>query len=150
MKDLPPQYISYRRSIIYGVLAGFGLALVFFAGFFVRDFVDLPPQIAAAVQSDDTYPLLNEVQALIDQSYLRDQPDYAQRQYGAVRGMLATLNDRYTFFIDPPVAASESQVLAGTYGGIGVQLRRNEAGQFILFPLQTTRQREPVFKMEIA
>jgi carboxyl-terminal processing protease len=32
------------------------------------------------------------------------------------------------------VAASESDVLAGTYGGIGVQIQRSEAGELILFP----------------
>jgi carboxyl-terminal processing protease len=48
--------------------------------------------------------------------------------------MLQALDDRYTFFIDPPVAASESDALAGTYGGIGVQVQRNEAGEVVLYP----------------
>jgi carboxyl-terminal processing protease len=44
------------------------------------------------------------------------------------------VSDPYTFFIDPPVAASESDVLAGTYGGIGVQIQRSEAGELVLYP----------------
>jgi carboxyl-terminal processing protease len=48
--------------------------------------------------------------------------------------MLTSLEDPYTFFIDPPVAASESDVLAGTYGGIGVQIQRSESGDLVLFP----------------
>jgi carboxyl-terminal processing protease len=48
--------------------------------------------------------------------------------------MLGSLNDSNTFFIDPPVAQSESDVLAGTYGGIGVSVSRDEAGNFVLFP----------------
>ena len=48
--------------------------------------------------------------------------------------MLAVLNDRYTFLVDPPVAQSESDVLAGTYGGIGVQVRRSEKGDLTLYP----------------
>ncbi|MCU0480242.1 MAG: S41 family peptidase [Anaerolineae bacterium] len=80
------------------------------------------------------YPLLDEVQELINQHYLRQQPDYQTRQYGAIRGMLSALGDRNTFFIDPPVAQSESQVLAGTYGGVGVLLRRNETGDFVMYP----------------
>ncbi len=48
--------------------------------------------------------------------------------------MLSSLNDRFTFFIDPPVAASESDALAGTYGGIGVQIKRNEQGEIALYP----------------
>jgi carboxyl-terminal processing protease len=47
---------------------------------------------------------------------------------------MGALEDRYTFFIDPPVAQSESDALAGTYGGIGVQLQRSASGDFVLFP----------------
>jgi carboxyl-terminal processing protease len=130
-------YVNYRRSLVYGFLIGIGLALVFAAGFFFRDFVG----IAAAMASNSNgevveagYPLLDEVQGLLDQFYLRDQPDYTQRQYAAIRGVVSSLDDRYTFFIDPPVAQSESDVLAGTYGGVGVLLQRNEMGDFVLFP----------------
>ncbi|NJL54787.1 carboxyl-terminal protease, partial [bacterium] len=41
-----------------------------------------------------------------------------------------------TFFIEPPVARSESDVLAGTYGGIGVNLSRSVTGQFVLTPFE--------------
>src|SRR5690606_30370987 len=87
-------------------------------------------------QSEDPngYPLLDEVQALLDAHYLREQPSAREREYAAIRGMLSTLGDRYTFFIDPPVAQSESDVLAGTYGGIGVLIQRNEAGVIVLYP----------------
>ncbi len=46
------------------------------------------------------------------------------------------MNDPYTFFIDPPVAQSESDVLAGQYGGIGVQVKHNEQGFFVLYPFR--------------
>ncbi len=109
------------------------LALVFGAGFFARDIIRLPLSVSAAA-SVDGYPLLDEVQALIDKHFLREQPSQIERQYAAIRGMLSSLNDRFTFFIDPPVAASESDALAGTYGGIGVQIKRNEKGEFELYP----------------
>jgi carboxyl-terminal processing protease len=130
--------MAVGRSILYGALAGIGLALVFCAGFFVRDMMDMPSVFAASTSSSDEagYPLLDEVQDLLDAHYLRHQPDYTMRQYAAIRGMLGALGDRNTFFIEPPVAQSESDVLAGTYGGIGVTLQRNAAGEFILFPFE--------------
>ena len=111
------------RSLVTGVVAGVVLAAVFSAGFFLRDALGAPSRVVAA--EGDGYQLLDEVQRLLDAHFVRSQPDYAQREYGAIRGMLTTLNDPYTFFIDPPVAASESDVLAGTYGGIGVQIVRS-------------------------
>lgn len=127
---------NYFRSLIMGGLIGVGLAMVFVAGFIMRDIFDTPSVFSATqIQlPEDSYPLLDEVQNLIDQHYLREQPDYQQRQYAAIRGMLGSLGDRNTFFIDPPVAQSESHVLAGTYGGVGVLLQRNEAGQFVMYP----------------
>ncbi len=108
------------------------MALIFGAGFFARDYIHLPASVSAANGSG--YPLLDEVQGLIDRHFLREQPTFSQREYAAIRGMLSSLNDRFTFFIDPPVAASESDALAGTYGGIGVQIKRNEKGEIELYP----------------
>lgn len=123
------------RSLIVGSMFGLLLAMAFGLGFIAREFVDIAPVIASDQSTDsDGYPLVDEVQTLLDAHYLREQPPYINRQYDAIRGMLAGLGDRNTFFIEPPVAQSESDVLAGTYGGIGVNLQRNAEGLFELYP----------------
>jgi carboxyl-terminal processing protease len=127
-KPLESDYKVYARALLQGTLAGVALALVFGVGFLLRDYIDPPPT------QNEAYLLLDEVQVLIDRYYLREQPSYTEREYAAIRGVLGNLGDRNTFFIDPPVARSESQVLAGTYGGIGVNLQRDADGQFILYP----------------
>jgi carboxyl-terminal processing protease len=123
---------NYRRSLLYGALFGLSIGIAFAAGFVIRGFV--APGAAQAAESP--YALLGEVQTLINQHYLREQPGEQQREYGAIRGMIATLNDKYTFFVDPPVAASESDVLAGTYGGVGLQLERSEDGKLVVYPFK--------------
>ncbi|MEO8607675.1 MAG: S41 family peptidase [Chloroflexota bacterium] len=134
MQEYSHNYRSkFGQSILYGALIGVICALVFAAGFVFRGIVDVQVAHASSVGNDD-YFLLNEVQHLLDQHYLRQQPTPKEREYAAIRGMLATLNDHYTFFVDPPVAQSESDVLAGTYGGVGVQIKRNERGDLILYP----------------
>ena len=125
---------SIVRPALTGAFIGIGLAVIFFAGFVAREFVNLPYILAPNDSNSGKYLLLNEVQSILDQRYLREQPDQATREYGAIRGLLSTIDDRYTFFIDPPVAASESDVLAGTYGGIGVQLLRTEQSAIALYP----------------
>lgn len=125
------------RSIVLGVTIGIGAALLFTAGFFLRELIGMPPGSALVSASEpNDYTLLSEVQTLLDQHYLREQPAFSERQYAAIRGMLASLADRYTFFIPPAVARNESDALAGTYGGIGVQVTRNERGELILYPFQ--------------
>lgn len=118
--------LTLLRGFAFGALLG----AVFVAGFLFRG--AMPSQ----AQGNRSYPLLEQAHGLLIDHYLRPLPDPTQLEYGAIRGMLATLNDRLTYFIDPPVAASESNVLAGQYGGIGVQVRRDEAGRFRLYPFR--------------
>lgn len=126
--------------ILAGAAAGISLALSFTAGFLLRDlFIQQWPVNAAGLEQ---YPLLHEVQQLLDRVYLREQPDYQTRQYAAIRGMLSSLQDINTFFIEPPVAQSEAQALAGTYGGIGVQINRNDEGMYVLYPFEESPARK--------
>lgn len=125
----------HRQSILMGSLLGLTLGIVFVLGFLFHDFLAFRSASAAADHEMIPYGLLFEVQSLLDSHYLRTQPEPSVRDYAAVRGMLASLNDPYTFFVDPPVAQSESDALAGTYGGIGVQIHRSEDGKLELYPL---------------
>jgi carboxyl-terminal processing protease len=133
MKNTHTPSMDTLRSLLIGAAAGLVLALVFAGGFFFRDTLR-----GSSVQAQDLvpgeYPLLAEVENLLQHIYLRPMPDQTQLQYGAVRGLLGVLQDKNTFFIDPPVAQSEADTLAGTYGGIGVLLRRDEQARFVLSP----------------
>lgn len=131
-----PDWIRrYRQSILMGSLLGLTLGIVFVLGFLFHDFLTFRSASAADDREMAPYSLLFEVQSLLDAHYLRTQPEPSMRDYAAVRGMLASLNDPYTFFVEPPVAQSESDALAGTYGGIGVQVHRSEDGRLELYPL---------------
>lgn len=135
---------SYRRSIMVGIVGGLALAGMFFGGYITHDLISTAENSVTA-SSTIEFPLLEEVQRLLDLHYLRSQPDWTARQYAAIRGLLSALNDRYTFFIEPPVAQSESDVLAGTYGGIGVLVQRDGQGKFVLYPFEDG----PAFKAGI-
>jgi carboxyl-terminal processing protease len=131
---------SAIAALARGVFIGIVLSAVFLAGYLFRD--RLPPATASQltlsslppVSEVGVYPLLTQAQDLLNKNYLRDQPPQRQLEYAAVRGVLSALDDKYTFLVDPPVAHSESDVLAGQYGGIGVQVNRDEKGNFVLYP----------------
>jgi len=89
---------------------------------------------SAVAQNAERFPLLDEAADYVEQYFVKDRPEDTALQYGMVRAYLSQLGDPNTFFIEPAVAASESDVLAGRYGGIGVEVRRNELGQFVLYP----------------
>ncbi len=146
MSKLLSQIPSYIRSILMGLIIGIVVAISYMIGFISNDLVenmlDDGTLIADSYSSQSEYVILSEVQNLVSSVYLRELPDQTELEYAAIRGMLESLNDPATFFIDPPVAQSESQALAGTYGGIGVLVKRIESGEFALFPFQES----PSFK----
>lgn len=129
------QIISRRllQATARGVLIGLVMSAAFLTGFVVRGRM---PATAQEKKTDAQFPLLGEVQSLVESNYLRDLPTPKEMEYSAIRGYLNGLNDPYTFFIDPPVAQNESEVLAGQYGGIGVQVKLNEQGVFELYPFR--------------
>jgi carboxyl-terminal processing protease len=120
------------KSVLMGLFLGFCVAGVFAAGYYARDV--LPRAQRSEEEGFISYRLLDEVQLILEQSYLRTLPPTQVREYAAIRGLLSSLEDRNTFLIDPPVAASEQHVLSGAYGGIGVSIRRDEQGRIILTP----------------
>ncbi len=123
---------AWFEAIARGALMGIVLGGVFLAGFIIRGRVPATAQ----EKSSDLFPLLSEVQNLVESNYLREIPPGEDMEYAAIRGYLGELKDPYTFFVDPPVAQNESEVLAGQYGGIGVQVKHNESGYFVLFPFR--------------
>lgn len=124
----------YLKSIIYGVFVGIGFAITYILGVATSSLTFNTISTKQNLEANVQYTLLAEVENLVNQVYLRDIPDAKILEYAVIRGFLSTLNDPATFFIDPPVASSESQALAGTYGGIGVQVKRLESGEFALYP----------------
>lgn len=135
--------VGFVLALLRGAVVGLVLIFTFLAGFWLRG---APQTMAAGIspvndagilnQETKQYVLLSQTQALIDEHFVRPLPEQSKLEYGAIRGMLGALGDKYTFFIEPPVAASESNVLAGRYGGIGVQVTRDEQGRFALYPFR--------------
>src|SRR5688572_8688967 len=104
------------RGAFWGVL----LAAIFMAGFWLRGMMPasltLKFDAAQAQQEIGNYPLLTQVQSLLNENYLREQPPQSLLEFEAARGLVSGLKDRFTFIVEPPVAQSEANVLAGKYG----------------------------------
>ncbi len=135
-----------RNIVIQGGVLGVLLGLVFIAGFLFHKLIDEEPVQAqssntaqpALEQSDPftdaNFMVLDEVHGLVRDNFYRELPDATALEYAAIRGYLGALSDPYSFFSDPPVAQSESDALAGRYGGIGVDIKRSVAGLVELYP----------------
>jgi carboxyl-terminal processing protease len=84
--------------------------------------------------ANERYPLLAEARGLLEAHFIGALPDDRTLEYGAVRGFVGAVGDPYTVFVEPQAHELDSQSLAGEYGGIGVTLGLNEAGEVVLSP----------------
>ncbi|MGQ0602846.1 MAG: S41 family peptidase [Anaerolineales bacterium] len=130
-----------RRSLEFiGLMLFFAvvLALAFIAGYYARAFSDTTPllrwPLPGIPETDARYPVFTEVENLVSANFNGQLPETKKLEYGMIHGYIGALGDPYSLFVEPQVAEIESNQLAGEYGGIGVEIRRNEAGETLLSP----------------
>lgn len=71
---------------------------------------------------DEKFGVLYEAWSLVEDEFYYDKPGQDERVRGAIAGMLATLEDRYSLLIDPRAAAADTAIMSGESGGIGARI----------------------------
>ena len=116
-----------------------GLAM-FFGGWVLRGGMSTPAgalgRPALQAPAGPGLPLLDEAWSKVRESYVGQVPSDTLRNYGAVRGAIQTLNDRFSVFIEPQTRAVERDQQRGSFGGVGATLFINEDGQIVLTPIR--------------
>jgi carboxyl-terminal processing protease len=79
-------------------------------------------------------PLI-DLKAVISERYV-DAPDEAALQLGAIRGMIETLNDPYTFYVPPSDTREFSKEITGEYIGIGISVLQRDGWLTVITPLE--------------
>ena len=88
-----------------------------------------------AAPSQDEMALFGEAWRLIERDFFGALPSPGERAYAALSGSLETLNDPYTYFVEPEPAKREQEELQGRFGGIGAYLELHEDGRIRLTPM---------------
>jgi carboxyl-terminal processing protease len=114
------------RALSRGAGLGVLLSLAFGAGYFFNDYSPLRQT------TDLSFDLINEVDGILAEHYLYDLPSETVQIHGAAAGLVASLAEPYTFFVEPEEAELDSTNLAGRFGGIGAELGRDESGNFVI------------------
>ncbi len=87
--------------------------------------------------SESTRPdmlLFWEVWNLLERDFYGQAPNEEDRRYGAVRGLVQSFNDPYTYLVEPQPRELEQDTLRGSFGGIGAYILRGDQG-FVLEPI---------------
>jgi carboxyl-terminal processing protease len=90
------------------------------------------PANGPANEDEEAFQLFWEVWDLVQTNYYGDLPDVQNITYAAIRGMLNTLGDQYTAFIEPSAAAILSEDATGQFEGIGAFVNMDETGKLVI------------------
>ncbi len=80
-------------------------------------------------EDEEAFQLFWEVWDLVQRNYYGELPDMENITYAAIRGMLSTLGDQYTAFIEPKAASIIAEDATGEFEGIGAFVNMDETGR---------------------
>ena len=87
------------------------------------------PRWVSAAEHDmiERYSRLEAVRRTISEGYYQDVDEDALMT-GAIRGMMASLGDPYTFYYTPDEMTSHTEQTEGAYQGVGLLVQNNDEG----------------------
>jgi carboxyl-terminal processing protease len=116
--------LNFLRGLVITLTIVILMGAAFAGGYWYRD----------QEQPIARFSLLDEAYSLLTTRGLKDPPPAPALEYGMIRGMLQAYGDPYSNFNEPAVHELQTDELEGKFGGIGVQLQKNEQGNWVLFP----------------
>ncbi len=84
------------------------------------------------------FNLFWDVWSLLDKKYVQQPVDEKKRFYGAIRGMVASLGDPYTAFMDPDETKQFQSDLDGNFDGIGIEIGIRDDLLTVVAPLENS------------
>ncbi|MFA5828272.1 MAG: S41 family peptidase [Candidatus Shapirobacteria bacterium] len=120
-------------TLILAVISVFSL-ISFYAG---RKSVEDAPGSSGREPLDLT--MMWRVKDRLQQLYLdKEKIDDKNMVYGAISGMVSSLDDPYTVYLPPSENKSANEDLAGEFGGVGIQLGYKDKTISVMSPLPKT------------
>lgn len=134
---------TLRRYLI--VALALTVLLSTFSAGIVTERYFLQPRLAGAAGAGGTaapgvsredLEVFYEVMRLVEQEYYYQPYDRQKMVYSATRGLLSTLGDDYTIFLEPVQQQGVREAMSGDYEGIGVYVELPE-GRFTISAVMT-------------
>ncbi|GBR77537.1 peptidase CtpA [Candidatus Termititenax dinenymphae] len=95
-------------------------------------------QLLTAARTDVTWGLLYQVLGIVRTQYVDLDVKDDKLIYGAIRGMLKSLDDPYTRFVDPEGYSEMQNHLNGNFAGVGIQIGMKDGGLTVIAPIEDT------------
>ncbi|MFQ6058901.1 MAG: S41 family peptidase [Anaerolineae bacterium] len=129
---------GFLRMAAMALLAAFVTASAYLAGFAVQFTLSPPPMESSATALEDQFEVFWEAWGIIQQEFYGDVPSPQRMTYAAIQGVVDTLGDPHTVFVDAAHAAILNDDLSGAFEGIGAVVEMRDGQLVIVSPLKDT------------
>jgi carboxyl-terminal processing protease len=126
---------SNKRDLLTILMVFLLVILSFATGFLVNELIETRFGRGPFNEMGDEFSVFWEVWDRIGSNYIGEVPTNQEITYGATHGSIRALDDPYTIFVEPVAREEERERLRGNFGGVGVELSRDEDGVFTLEPI---------------
>jgi carboxyl-terminal processing protease len=126
---------SNKRDLLTILMVFFLVILSFATGFLVNELIETRFGRGPFNDMGDEFSVFWEAWDRIGSNYIGEVPTNQDITYGATHGSIRILDDPYTIFVEPVAREQERERLRGNFGGVGVELSRDEDGVFTLEPI---------------
>ncbi len=120
------------RLTIVALLVALVTSVAFLAGFAARASFAPEPTTAAvepAHSEEEAFRVFWEAWHILERDFYGGLPDAQEMTYSAIRGVIDDLDDKYTAFLEPEMAAVVREDMSGSFEGIGAVVNMNDDGQ---------------------
>src|SRR3989338_5616298 len=142
-----PERKSFSKRVLIAVIA-----IAFLGGFLVSAAFDGGNPVYRLVNKDSQtvedvdFSLFWKVWDDLQKKYVEPaQLDPKTMVYGAIKGMVDSVGDPYTVFLEPESSKKFESEIAGSFGGVGIEIDKRNDVLMVVAPIRDT----PAFKAGI-
>jgi carboxyl-terminal processing protease len=117
--------MKFKQIFLFTSLSAVVVITTFLAGYFTHARQTQPEEL----------PILNQAYEILLEHGLNVPTEGPVLEYGMIRGMLEAFGDPHSSFAEPAQAELTSNLLQGSFGGIGVTLGKDAEGFPVLLPI---------------
>lgn len=137
---------KFSKRFLTGLSIAVVLVLIFVAGFTFGHLqlqkelagsgqVSGTDQIPAYLSKDVNFKEFWQVWNYVKDNYVKSDVPESQLFYGAMSGILASLNDPYSVFFTPDISKKFDEELSGSFEGIGAEIGMKDDNLTVIAPL---------------
>ena len=135
---------NFKIKLVNFIFVTAFIVIIFGGGYRLGQYQTLSKFSSQTTSNNKAVPVTDfslfwNVWSILDEKFVdKKKLDSKKMFYGAIKGMVAALEDPYTFFLTPEENAQSKDDLSGKFEGIGAQLGLKDGRVVVIAPLKNS------------